>query len=273
MIFEGKKKIIKREIVGRIWIIRKYIDNPLRQEDILKLWRCRGKIEYEEMKEMISEGYVVNDWGHPGDERIEGFIMVGSVKGDHINFPDGPRYVTKDYLKMYKPKKLSDGIGTNKDSLSKIINGYSEKGKHYPGLIDEGILKKTFVKGKVGYSLVNNYQALTKILIEFSNPSFSKSLIKELRKDLMNSDYAKKLINQDLVKMKGYELNEQELNFMLIILKISPSALFKYLFELDKTIAYNKNPDNYEFPKGYDNFLNTRRSENDGIDEFTVPSL
>jgi hypothetical protein len=157
---------------------------------------------------------------------------------------------------MYKPKKLSEGIGINKDSLSKIINGYSEKGKQYPGLIDEGILEKTFVNGKVGYSLVNNYQALTKILIEFSNPSFSNSFIKELRKELMNSDYVKKLISPDLVKMKGYELNEEELNFMLILLRISPSALLEYLNELDKTIAYNKNPYMVNFLKVMIHFQN-----------------
>ena len=261
MITTGKKLMTKLEMARRIWIIRDILDKPLRQKDILKLWRKRGKIEYEESKQMITKGMLLSAPNGMKNVTFEEMMVVGRVEGapSEVSLPDGVRYVTLDDIKIYKPKKLSDGIGISKSSLSKIINGYKENGKYYPGLVEEGILKKTFVEDEVGYSLVNNIKPLTKILIEFSNPLFSKSFITELRKDLINSEYAKKLINLDLVKKIGYEMNEEELNFTLTILKISPSALLEFLREIDKQKSFKKNPQGGKIPKGI--FLSSEKAK------------
>lgn len=208
MITNSKIEMTKLEMARRIWIIHDILDNPLTQKNILKLWRNRGEVHYRIIKKLINSG------------RPQ--IAPNMVKCTTI----------KD-IKVWKPKKFSDGIGISKGTLSKIINGYMDgKGNYHVGLIEEGLIKKDFVEGEIGYSLVESVKSLHRILIEFSNHQFSLSFIRDMRNDLMNSEYIKKLINTDLVKKLEYIKDENELNFILTLIKISPSALLEFLEEV-----------------------------------------
>lgn len=185
----------------RVWVIRDLFDKPRRQKDIMKLWTDRGEIQFKVYESV----------------RLAG-------KGEIIY---GRRDVLEIDRKIWKPKKFKDGIGISKSSLSKIFNGDY---KIHTGLIDEGIVEKTFIEGETGYRLVETIEAFHKIMVEFSNSRLPKYYINRIRRELMDSDYANKLINKELVKNIQFyneSLNEEEENFIFIIIKISPSALLK----------------------------------------------
>lgn len=183
----------------RVWILYDLLDTPLRQKDILELWRHRGRVEYEQLKKMVMAG-------------------MGGI----VDTPNGERFANINDIKSSKPMQYTDGIGVSKSTMHKII--YE--------LMDEGVLKKTFVDGKEGYCFVESSETLYKILKEFNNPSLSRNFIEELNKDLINSKYCKKLVNLNLVKKLEFykeSLTNEEMSFVLILIKISHSALLKVL--------------------------------------------
>lgn len=208
-----KDTMTKLQRNRRVWAIRDLLDKPLRQKDILDLWRHRGRTQYEQYKKLVEAG-----WSFA------------------VDVPDGRRDATVDDIKIWKPKEFKKGIGISKGDMSKIINGDEKRG--YVGLIEEKIVEIAIVENEKGYCLVEGIETLYKILTEFSNPRLPKEFITEVRKDLMHSEYAKSLINLDLVnKIQFFNdepLNEDEMNFILILIKISPSALLRFLKEVHK---------------------------------------
>jgi hypothetical protein len=207
----GKKPESRLRINRRVWIIRDLLNKPLRQKDILDLWRKRGRIQYEEIKKLASKG------------------MAGAVET-----PNGPRPAKLKDIKIFKPEKFKDGIGIPKGSMTKLFKGdYINK---HIGLIEEKIVENKFINGNKGYRLVESPECLLKILTEFNNPALSNQFRKDLKTDFMNSEFAKKLINLELVDKLESELslnlNVKDRNFILILLRIFPSALLKSLEDL-----------------------------------------
>ncbi len=222
-IFEDESGISNKDNMSklrrnrRVWIIRDLLDKPLRQKDILELWRRRGRIEYEQIEKITSNG------------------ICGA-----IDTPNGQRRATIDDIKIFKPKEYKTGMGITKGTMSKIFLG--DKENNHTGLEYEKIVKQEFVGRYQGYGLVENHGSLYKILKEFNNPMLSKHFITELNNDLINSKYAKKIINTELVKKieskLNIQLNYEEKNFILIILKISSSALLHSLKVLNYKEPY-----------------------------------
>lgn len=215
-----KTKISKLLRNRRVWIIHDLLDKHSRQIDIIKLWRRKGEIEYEKVERIVKNGL-------------------------KIDTPEGIRLATVDDLKIFKPKKLKDGVGISKSEVQKILEGNIKEG--YVGLKKEHIVELTFVEDKKGYKLIDDHDALLNILLAFNDPTLPQNFRDDMNKDLMNSKYAKKLINLDLVKKLKFSkyppLNEKEMNFVLILIKISPSALLKFLKEIQYTgLVYAKFP-------------------------------
>lgn len=181
----------------RIWVICDLIDKSLRQRDIRELWGRRGEIQYKKYEEVKKNG-----------------------KSILLESPD-----------VWKPKKFKSGLGISKGELSKIISGDPKNNR--TGLKQEGIIEGILMNNGIGYRLVENYEALYKILVEFSKPELPKIFKIQIMKDLMNSKYAKKVINMDLVNKirfkKDSDLNSEEKEFVLAIIQNSPSALLKVL--------------------------------------------
>lgn len=213
----------------RAWVIRDLLDKPKTPTDILKIWRYRGKIQYEEAKNPIRQKaiYALED---------ANYNLIG------------------DY-KIGKPKKLKNEIGISKSDLSKIINGYDDRNGHHNGLEDEGIIKKRYITDKLVCCLVENEETLYKILTEFNNPIFSDNFKIEMLNDLIKSEYAQKLINMDLVKKIGYLKDEEELNFVLYLVKIYPSALLELLKEIKRVNNQRALEGDPEFKRLYYSFL------------------
>lgn len=198
---KNNKKSEERKIRKnrKVWIMYDLLDNPLRQKDILELWRRRGRIEYEQLKKLVMAG-------------------VGGV----VDTPNGERLANINDIKSSKPMQYEDGIGVSKGEVSRITNE----------LVRKKILKQTIVDDTMGYRLVESSETLYKILEEFNSSHLSKSFIEELNKDLINSKYCKKLVNLDLVKKLEFykeSLTNEEMSFVLILIKISHSALLKVL--------------------------------------------
>lgn len=192
----------------RVWVIRDLIDKPLRQKDIKELWMHRGEVQFEEYEKLILNG-----------------------KSELVNVPT--RCSIENGIGIWKPKKVKDGIGISKSSISKIFNG--DYKHNHTGLLEEGIVDITIVEKEVGYYLVKNHEALFKILLEFNNPKLPKFFQWKLKNVLMNSEYAKNLINKDLVEKIEFEddhMNENEIEFVFTIIKISSSALLTVLQKL-----------------------------------------
>jgi hypothetical protein len=214
MIGIDSENLSKLQRNRRVWVIRDLLDKPSKQKDILELWYHRGRIQYEQYKKMVDAGM-------------------------HFEAPDGRRFAEKDDLKIWKPKKFKKGIGISKSAMSKVFKGDY---KRHKGLEDDGIVKETIVRKEKGYKLVHDIKTLYKILTEFSNPELPESFRNELKTDLMHSEYAKKLINIDFIEKLGSKLNiqlkEKEKKFILIILKISSSALLHSLKVLNYKEPY-----------------------------------
>ena len=214
---KNNKKSEERKIRKnrKVWIMYDLLDNPLRQKDILELWRRRGRIEYEQLKKLVMAG-------------------VGGV----VDTPNGERLANINDIKSSKPMQYEDGIGVSKGEVSRITNE----------LVRKKILKQTIVDDTMGYRLVESSETLYKILEEFNSSHLSKSFIEELNKDLINSKYCKKLVNLDLVKKLEFykeSLTNEEMSFVLILIKISHSALLKVLRRL-----YSDNVWDSVLPKG-----------------------
>jgi hypothetical protein len=213
----NKDNMSKLRRNSRVWIIHDLLDKPLRQKDILELWRRRGRIEYEQIEKMTLNGI-----------------------GEAVDTPNGQRRATIDDIKIFKPKEYKTGMGITKGTMSKIFIG--DKENNHTGLIDEKIVKQEFVGRYQGYGLVQNHESLYKILTEFNNPMLSKHFITDLNNDLLNSKYAKKLININLIEKLesklNIRLNEEEKKFILIIIKISSSALLHSLEVLNYKKSY-----------------------------------
>lgn len=203
---KSKNQISKKKAIRRVWAIHDLLDNPQRNIDIVNLWNRRGEISYEQIKKMTLSG------------------MAGVVKTSK-----GYRRANIDDIQIWKPKKI------HRSSVSKIFNDETKGDSIENGLITDNIVKKTIVNGQIGYQLVNSFESLYTILIEFSDPRFSKSFIRDMMNDLMKSSYAQNLINLDLVKrmkfLNDVTLTEKEMKFVLLILQFSPSALKRFLNE------------------------------------------
>lgn len=202
------KPMSKLLVNRRAWIIRDLLDRPLRQKDIRELWARRGEVQYKEYEKLRHAG-----------------------KGKFIEAPIETSNIING--KIWKPKRLKDGIGISKGELSRIFNGDFKN--HHIGLIEEGLVEKIFIDGKEGVRLVENQEALYQILNEFKNPRLPKLFRTQLNRVLMNSEYAEKLITLDLVAEIEFEtdpLDKKEVNFIYMIIKISPSALFTVLKKL-----------------------------------------
>ena len=233
----------------RIWIIRDLLDKPLRQKDIIGLWRYRGETQYKICQNVKKKG---------NELYIDRFCK--------------------------KPKKLKDGVGISKGELSKIITGDPKNNRS--GLIEESIVKPDFIGKEKAYRLVEDTKALYNILREFSDPILPEYFKREIRNDLINSEYAKKLIDTDLNKnsnlQRSLDLDQKEMEFILLILKNSPSALLKvldrvYNNELDNNTKWVETYSDDEIKdfkmniqfKFYDDLNNNTLSEK--VNSFNIP--
>ncbi|NMO09507.1 hypothetical protein [Methanobacterium subterraneum] len=219
MVQKENRSKTRLKLNRRVWIIHDLLNIPRTQKDLLKLWRNRGQVQYEQIKQLNLNG------------------MRGTV-----NTIDGLRPASLNDIKIFKPKKFTDGFGIDKSSMSKLLEGE----KNYPTLIDDEIVTLTFIDRTKAYCLVETYECLYKILIEFDNPLFSEEFKKELKSDLMNSEFSKKLVNMDLINKLDNELkfcfDKNEKSFVLILLRISPSALLhslKTLYHKGKLKPYS----------------------------------
>lgn len=205
--------------IRRIWIIHALLAcKPLRQENIQNIWHQMGETQYSKLKNAVDSEMFRN-------------VIKESGKA-------GP--LTMDDIKPWNYKKI------NKSEISILLKGKKDSG----GLKKDGIINEKFFarEGRGGppfiYSLVESFDALYKILVEFKDPRFSPSFVRDMTNDLMASEYAERLINHDLVeivesKLK-IDLNPKNKMYVLNILKTSPSALFVLLKNIYSSFKIRK---------------------------------
>lgn len=140
----------------RIWAIIDLLNGPLRQKDILDLWRQRAEFLYSHLDSSVSQ-----------DERLK-----------------------------YKPKEFRDGMGITPSSLSKIIHGSTNSKRKPGLIEDGIVEQKFINNKKSVCALIGSYEVLYNILDELERNKADKYLMDHFRasqyfNNLVNLDLVK----------------------------------------------------------------------------------
>lgn len=208
------KKKISKEKIRKIWIICALSD--------CKKWKQKQIIGYLNNKSNEIRELRENEMDLIYNEQLQEvdvqFHATCNSKGE-IN--------TNDPNIKYLEKKDKSVKMISKGMISRILKS----------LKSDGIIQRSTIEkvgrgpDHYGYSLVEDYNSLNKILAEFLDPMLNNYLASYLSNLILISKYADKIVNLKLVDQIGKNWNIQfdisEKNTILEIIKISPRALFK----------------------------------------------
>lgn len=279
------KKDANQMTLRTVWILNSLLDaQEWTQKDIQKLWYIMAQSDYVRFKSYTITGgtnyyfdnipigknkaqklydkYVKKTSRAPPKKKL---TEITHIANKHII-----KEALKEMDRDLKPKTFNEFIGGGiKRDISNIFN-------HNLWNEDKGIVKRRIDSTKVKtlklYFLPCNLETLYSVIKEYKKAPIPGDLRQELLKNLMTSEYLKKIINNcnllERIESKlRLSLNNEEKRLLDFLLKKAPNVLYNTLEVLNKPekkqtlIKTNKGeiPLNHLFPE------NRKRNNNQFI--------